>query len=671
MQDYPEIHCQFRQVDDEGFQTVSKDPFRAWLGPRPPFTGDWERPIMEIISSAELDVHFLTSIERWRFLMYLFDELKERQLEMLHESLEDFETKRETIRKTHEALAQRTLTRADVIGITTTALAGRIEMLRSLRFKVVVCEEAGELKESDLISALKGGVEHFIQIGDHKQLRPQINNFDLSLESSTGQRWQLDRSQFERRAVGEPGLAPAPFAQLNVQRRMRPEISRLIRRVYPDLEDHDSVGDLPDVVGMGKNLFWLDHNHPEDDGGDGTRVKSHSNKWETDMATALVRHLVRQGIYKPEDIALLTPYTGQLQQLRATLRRDFEVCLSDRDMDRLAHEGFEDESTTNETNKPSEDPQKMVEKKQLLQSIRIATVDNFQGEEAKVIIVSLVRSNAKRNVGFLRTENRINVLLSRAKHGMYLIGNSETYLNVAMWTDVYNQLMKAAAVGRQIELCCPRHKDTPIFCSEPEDFAIKSPEGGCILPCSRRLEPCGHRCQARCHSDVMHDAFFCQQPCPRIRKTCDHACQRLCGEQCGSCMVRVKGVKLRCGHAKTLNCYMKQDLGSVRCTDLTEKVVIGCLHTVTVPCYRDVDAESFKCPAACTHILPCGHQCPGSCSECNKPDGSVQHRACTTTCDRPFGPCNHRCGRPCHSEVPCGSCPEPCEVCCYCTASWR
>ena len=671
MQNYPGIHQQFRQVDDEGFQLVSKDPFRTWLGTRPPPTGEWESPIMEIVSRAEYNVHGLTSAERWRLVDYLNEELEECQFEMLHESLEDFQTKRETIQKTHGALDQRTLTRADVIGITTTSLAGRIEMLRSLRFKVVLCEEAGELKESDLISALKSGVEHFIQIGDHKQLRPQINNFDLSLESSTGQRWQLDRSQFERRAVGEPGLAPAPFAQLNVQRRMRPEISRLIRRVYPDLEDHDSVGDLPDVVGMGKNLFWLDHNHPEDDGGDGTRVRSHSNKWETDMATALVRHLVRQGIYKPEDIALLTPYTGQLQKLRATLRRDFEVCLSDRDMDQLAHEGFEDESTTNENDKPSEGPQKMVEKKQLLQSIRIATVDNFQGEEAKVIIVSLVRSNPKRNVGFLRTENRINVLLSRAKHGMYLIGNSETYLNVAMWTDVYNQLMNAAAVGRQIELCCPRHKDTPIFCSEPEEFAIKSPEGGCILPCSRRLEPCGHRCQARCHSDVMHDAFFCQQPCPRIRKTCDHACPRLCGEKCGSCVVRVKGVKLPCGHAKTLNCYQKQDLNSIRCTDLNEKIVISCRHIVTVPCCRNVDAESFRCPAPCKHILPCGHQCPGSCSECNKPDESVQHRACTATCDRPFGPCNHRCGRPCHSEVPCGSCLEPCEVCCYCTASWR
>jgi hypothetical protein len=40
------------------------------------------------------------------------------------------------------------------------------------------------------------------------------------------------------------------------------------------------------------------------------------------------------------------------------------------------------------------------------------------GEEAKVIVVSLVRSNDERKCGFLKTSNRINVLLSRARHGM-------------------------------------------------------------------------------------------------------------------------------------------------------------------------------------------------------------------------------------------------------------
>ena len=38
-------------------------------------------------------------------------------------------------------------------------------------------------------------------------------------------------------------------------------------------------------------------------------------------------------------------------------------------------------------------------------------VDNFQEEEAKVIVMSLVRSNHYGNVGILKTSNCINVLL--------------------------------------------------------------------------------------------------------------------------------------------------------------------------------------------------------------------------------------------------------------------
>jgi superfamily I DNA and/or RNA helicase len=48
----------------------------------------------------------------------------------------------------------------------------------------------------------------------------------------------------------------------------------------------------------------------------------------------------------------------------------------------------------------------------------------YAGEEAKVVIISLVRCNSEGKAGFLSTTNRINVLLSRAQHGMYLIGNA-------------------------------------------------------------------------------------------------------------------------------------------------------------------------------------------------------------------------------------------------------
>jgi hypothetical protein len=48
-------------------------------------------------------------------------------------------------------------------------------------------------------------------------------------------------------------------------------------------------------------------------------------------------------------------------------------------------------------------------------SIRLATIDNFQGEEARIIILSLVRNPREQGagIGFLAIDNRINVLLSR------------------------------------------------------------------------------------------------------------------------------------------------------------------------------------------------------------------------------------------------------------------
>lgn len=112
-------------------------------------------------------------------------------------------------------------------------------------------------------------------------------------------------------------------------------------------------------------------------------------------------------------------------------------------------------------------------------------LDNFQGEEAKIVIVSLVRSNKEKKVGFLKTTNRINVLLSRAQHGMYLIGNAETYSNIPMWSQVLGMLRFNDSLGEAFSLCCPRHKETKMLVSNVENFSILSPEGGCREPCDR------------------------------------------------------------------------------------------------------------------------------------------------------------------------------------------
>ena len=58
--------------------------------------------------------------------------------------------------------------------------------------------------------------------------------------------------------------------------------------------------------------------------------------------------------------------------------------------------------------------------------IEVSTVDGFQGREKEVIIISMVRSNAQNEIGFLSNEKRMNVAVTRAKRLCCLIGDSGT-----------------------------------------------------------------------------------------------------------------------------------------------------------------------------------------------------------------------------------------------------
>jgi hypothetical protein len=68
-------------------------------------------------------------------------------------------------------------------------------------------------------------------------------------------------------------------------------------------------------------------------------------------------------------------------------------------------------STAFQTSAQQDHRRKPLQMKQLSDLLRIATMDNFKGEEAKMIIMSLVRNDRKR-VDFFKATNRVNVLLS-------------------------------------------------------------------------------------------------------------------------------------------------------------------------------------------------------------------------------------------------------------------
>ncbi|KAF2632130.1 P-loop containing nucleoside triphosphate hydrolase protein [Macroventuria anomochaeta] len=672
---YREIHHQFRQIDDNGFKVAGRHPFDAWRPARPAISTQVQITASElarIIRKASLSVHSLNPVERCALVEHWLAEVRVDAVAELSRNVDDADKCHTILNKVHDEADRRVLAGADVIGVTTSGLAKRISVLKHVSSKVIVCEEAGEVMEPHMLSALLPTVEHCIQIGDHEQLRPTINNFqDLSLESKQGALHALDKSQFERLAVGERSRPLMPVAQLEIQRRMRPDVSTLIREtIYPKLIDHSSTITLPNVVGMRMNVYWLDHGHLEDEKDSVVyHSKSRSNEWEIDMVHALVRHIIRQGTYSSSEIAVLTPYTGQLQKLRAALRSDYEILLSDRDQEALEKDGFSATDTVPQPSVATQDHRrKPLQKKQLSELLRVATVDNFQGEEAKIIIVSLVRSNKERNVGFLKTSNRINVLLSRAQHGMYLIGNTETYSSVDMWQKVINMLGAKNSIGQTLALCCPRHVDKVIEIREPEDFATASPEGGCKEACSDRLN-CGHSCQAACHSEAMHAVWQCEMPCQRRHSPCEHPCQKsTCGEDCGLCMVPIDNVQLPCGHTKDrVPCYQTLNRDSITCDVLVQKEVPGCKHTVEVKCSLDVNHEKFNCSWPCTEILSCGHQCPGNCVRCKQKNAEGQsttnHPECIKTCGRKHGTCNHNCKRTCHGGSDCGLCQQSCEQC--------
>ncbi|KAF9970612.1 hypothetical protein BGZ73_006659 [Actinomortierella ambigua] len=360
----------------------------------------------------------------------------------------------------HDEIRRSILRKAQVIGMTTSGAAKFQSMVAQLSPRIIICEEAGEVLESHILAALSGSTQHLILIGDHLQLRPQVATYGLSSESYQGKQYNLDRSLFERLVAS----VKVPSSLLTTQRRMRPEICDLVRHtLYPSLIDGERVLSYPDVYGMATNLFFMDHRHPEDSR-DQYGIQSYANSFEAEMVAALVQHLVKNG-YPPASIAVLTPYLGQLSRLRDTLSKFTTLVIDERDQEQL--DAVENNGVSQKA------PWKVFGTNR---SLTLRTIDNYQGEEADIIIISLVRSDTREDqagssttIGFLRSPNRTNVLLSRARHGMYLIGNAPLMDQEknGIWQDIMKELDQNRRIGDGFPLRCRNHPEAEIMEAVP------------------------------------------------------------------------------------------------------------------------------------------------------------------------------------------------------------
>jgi len=212
-------------------------------------------------------------------------------------------------------------------------------------------------------------------------------------------KYNLDISLFERMIKNN-----VPYDCLEQQHRMRPEIADIVRFMYPHLKYHTSVFEYKNVKGMEANMQCINHSEMESfsDG-----LRSYSNPFEAEFAVALCDYLFKQG-YGKHQITVLTTYTGQRLELQ-------------RRMPKVKYDGM-----------------------------KVTVVDNYQGEENDIVILSSVRSNNEERIGFLKTENRICVALSRAKIGFFLLGNFTQLARCSPLcqrsTTTYNQRVYSALV---------------------------------------------------------------------------------------------------------------------------------------------------------------------------------------------------------------------------------
>ena len=539
--------------------------------------------------------------------------------------------------KEEQLLQDRNVMRnADVIGMTTTCAARYLPVLQDIGPNIVIVEEAAEVLEAHIVTTLSKGCQHLILIGDHKQLRPSPSVYALATK------FNLNVSLFERMI-----LNGVHFDSLELQHRMRPEISILMRHIYNNLKDHNDVKEVENIRGVSKNVFLLNHKHTEETDQDDT---SYSNRFEAEYAAALCRYLLQQG-YKPQNITVLATYTRQLFLLKEKMPRD----------------AYGD--------------------------VVITVVDNYQGEENEIVILSLVRSNVHGTVGFLKTENRICVALSRAKKGFYIIGNFELLSsNSELWRKIVDDMEKAGQIGDGLPFYCQNHPDTESFIAKsPKDFE-KAPEGGCKRICRTRLS-CGHSCKMFCHPvEMMHEKYKCLENCT---KPCEkgHPCRKRCHENCGECPVIVQKRLTKCGHIASVPCGFDENL--FHCTEPCT-YTLSCGHTCQKDCgsshteicllpisktflcghTADVEcgsADIAKCRKKCAAILTCGHTCSGTCSDCF--NGRF-HQPCNELCVRKLI-CGHTCQESCNLCLPCTRkcenrcihshcdklCAEPCTPC--------
>ena len=312
---------------------------------------------------------------------------------------------------------------ANVVFATSTSSSLRA-LERTAPFDFVIIEEAGKAYAPELLPPMRLG-RRWLLIGDQQQLPPFQHHEMLAAvrrrlerDAEFKEKEEGYRSQFGNALDGElrffgylfdrakrgpypfkPKTADSPTRRLSEQWRMPSLLSEFISTIfYGDpfkvrtparplpFQSPPFLRDSPLVWIATPHCSTADRKAEER----AARGGGFTNPFEAMLVDRLLLSLGPSPLPSNRSLAILSPYAAQVQNLKRSLATGYR-------------------------NVPRFNPQRDVH-----------TVDSFQGREADLVIVSLVRNNDREQLqsalGFLTQEERMNVLLSRASAQLIVIG---------------------------------------------------------------------------------------------------------------------------------------------------------------------------------------------------------------------------------------------------------
>ncbi|TVU48310.1 hypothetical protein EJB05_07943 [Eragrostis curvula] len=275
------------------------------------------------------------------------------------------------------------------------------EGIRRGHFTHIFLDEAGQASEPEAmipLSGLCGRDTVVVLAGDPMQLGPVVHCRQAEQDGLGKSYLQRLLFEFEQYETGNPNYV----TKLVKNYRCHPAILHLPSELFYEGDlvacKEDKVSSVFDCIDLPNKsfpvLFVGIQGCDEREGNN----PSWFNRIEVSKVVSIIRSLTRGGDVPEADIGVITPYRQQVTKIKKAL------------------EAFE------------------------MPDLKVGSVEQFQGQEREVIIISTVRSTVKHNefdkffnLGFLSNQKRFNVAITRAKSLLIIVGNPHIITKDRHW----------------------------------------------------------------------------------------------------------------------------------------------------------------------------------------------------------------------------------------------